>query len=297
MNKHFPILAILLSVFVLFSCDSKRTEEGDLLFGLDDGSVTDDPSTPTGEHTKLLKSYTFTDVDGEITSATYTYNGTNLISSTFTEDGETTDFKVIYNGSQISNIEMTYNDGSSISTGSFALEYSGTQLISSKGMFEDEGTLTQIENEFGYDDGKLSAIQTKYITEDPGNPDANITVMQLNSTLNFTANNIGFWKLTTTYPESPIALPDVVLETTFSDFDSNKNPFNTLPEIFTIATAHFTVSSNSIIGLSKNNFKNISVLVMGTNNVAELNYEYDGEGYPTKATSALGTFTYEYIPR
>ena len=300
MKNFIPIFLLLFGALFLFSCDSKRTDEGDLLFGLNDTPISDDPPTST-EHTKLLSKYVFTSIDGYKTTATFTYSAGVLISSKLVEEEEetTTNFSLVYNGSALSQINITSDDGTGVVEIKLPLHYENGKLISANGTVGSGTETLPIENLFQYNaSGKLVKAVTNFKGPSMDNPDEMVTFNFLESNLQYSGNNLSYWKLTTGFPPvGPITIPPIVIETTFSNYDTNKNPFNSLPEVFNIATAHFTSSSVGPIGISKNNFKKMNVLAMGVTQAANYAYEFDGAGYPTKGTTEQGTITYEYIPR
>ncbi len=296
MKNYFPIFILIFGALFLFSCDAKRTEDGDLLFGLDPVDPNPDPSPV--QHTKLLSKYVYTYADGEVVSATYTYNSGVLVSSKLIEEEQITDFTLTYDGSTLSKIKVDINDGTEVTTASFDLQYTASQLVKSTGVFSGNGESVYVDSDFTYVSGQLSNINTKYTHEDPEHPGTFLDVMALTSNLQYAGNNISLWKFTTKHAQiGPVIIPEITVENTISSYDTNKNPFNTLPKAFTIATGHFSTSSSAFTGLSSNNFKKLNALVMGTSETANFSYEYNADGYPTKATSEQGTIIYEYIPR
>jgi hypothetical protein len=115
------------------------------------------------------------------------------------------------------------------------------------------------------------------------------------SDLLFAGNNLSQWKMTmTNLAPPPIVIPPVVIVANLSNYETNKNPFATLPIEFTVVAGHFMTGTNSFTGLSMNNYRYTTVNTSEGSYSTNYAYTYDSAGYPTKAVSAEGTLTFEY---
>lgn len=297
MKKTIQVFAIIFSIITVFSCESKRDLNGDLLFGLN--PTEDDGNNPQPGTKKYLKKITATYSDGEQSVMIYNYENGKLISAKLEEEESTEDLSLTYDGDVITKLVVKENDGSSVITTYLDLIYTNSKLMSASGKMETEDSTEVMRNEttFSYNNsGVLNKIETLYKGEDIDNPGQYITSYSITSDVLFNSNNISSWKLTTqSISEPPITIPPIIVQSNFSSYDTMKNPFASFPEAFTLASAHFTTSTNSILGLSKNNYKTVAIEVMGTSQTATINYTYDNEGYPTSAVySDGGIIKFEY---
>lgn len=292
MKKLISFLSFIFSLILLFSCEPGRAENGDLLFGV---TGPNQNGGSTGQ-TKLLKKMTATDSSGEISTITYHYNSGILSSVNVDEDGDQFDISLTYDKDKLSKMVMTQMDGSTIIKTTSDLIYTNGKLTGSNGKMEAGGEETyRNETNFAYDiAGKLKMITTSIRQEDIDNPGTYIEFSKQISELLFVGNNISSWKMTTTV-NAPINIPPIVFEVKLSNYDTFKNPLATLPLEFNIAGAHFLVGTNSVQGLSLNNYKTASIKTDGVGDSVNYVYIYDGDGYPTTATASQGVLKYEYI--
>lgn len=195
---------------------------------------------------------------------------------------------------------MTQLDGSTIVNTTANLIYTDGKLTSSTGNIEAGGEEVYRNNtNFTYDTtGKLKTITTSILQEDPDNLGSYIEFSKQVSELLFVGNNISSWKMTTTRNAvGSINIPPMVFEVMLSNYDTFKNPLATLPLEFNIAGAHVLLGTNSVQGLSLNNYKTASTKTGGVEDVVNYVYSYDADGYPTMATATQGVLKYEYITR
>lgn len=277
MKKLFFPLLLIFSIFLIFSCDSKRDENGDLLFGVDDNPITD---TETGTSRLLKKTieHTFNDETNEWEDITTTYNYTNN-KLTSVSDGVTT-----------STIEYNSNNKiSKVTTGSeqvSVFEYSGNNLSKITTTFTGIGTIV---GTFVYNSGKLVKIIS---IQDYSLPFPMKYYFEAENT--FTGNNV-----TKTVVKPGIYLPNGDLqmmpdENNIFDikYDTKKNPFNLLPKEFFIMFISIAPQGGAF--LSANNPTEIkTVNTAGTETQVSI-YIYDNENYPIKMTSGEEFFIYEY---
>jgi len=297
MKKTIQVFAIIFSVITVFSCESKRDLNGDLLFGLN--PTEDDGNDPQPGTKKYLKKITATDSDGEQSVMIYNYENGKLISAKLEEEGNTEDFSLTYDGDVITKLVVKEKEGSDVIISYLDLIYNNGKLTNASGKMETEGSIELMRNEtsFSYNNsGIVNKIETLYKMEDIDNPGQYITTFSMTSEVLFNSNNISSWKFTTeTISEPPITIPPIVLLTKFNSYDNMKNPYASFPEAFTLASTHFTTSTNSLMGLSQNNYKTAAIEVMGTSQNITINYTYDNDGYPTSATNSDGsTIKFEY---
>lgn len=279
---------------MLFSCEPTRDENGDYLSGILNPGETGGGGNGGGSgNTKRIKKQTIVDDAGAVSFFEYNYTGTKLTSVHSEDDGEISDYTLNYTGEILTQMIVLQKDGSDTTKSTLNLTYQNGKLVSSSGNVETDGSeLNKNVTSYTYDaSGKLKKINTS-IQSDGMNPGTYVEMFSLVSDFIFTGNNISTWKFTlTTAPMPPISFPPIILTSTVSSYDTLKNPLATLPEAFNIAGAHFMTSTNAAFGLSVNNYK--AVTVEGVS--AQYTYTYDADGYPTKATSAGATITYEYI--
>ena len=287
MKKVFGLLSFVFSLFILFSCEPGRDENGDLLFGLDD---------PKPIEKLLLKKMTSINSDNEISTFVYNYSGKQLNSVNIDEDGLTSDILLTYDKGKISKLVMTELDGSNIVTTTADLIYTDGRLSSSNGKMESGGIeIFKTDTNFLYNGATLKKIETILSQKNPEDSTTYVEAFKTVSDLIFEGRNISNWKMTvTTKSPPPIIIPPVVVEVKMSNYDAFKNPLATLPKEFNIAGAHLLGGTNSIQGLSVNNYKTATVTTEGTAAEVKYTYEYNPTGYPTKATSDQGTLVFEY---
>lgn len=289
MKKLIGFLSFIFSLVLLFSCEPGRAENGDLLFGVNE----------PGQN-KLLKKMTATNSDGEISTINYNYNSGILSSINVDEDGDQIDIFLTYDKDKLSKMVLNQMDGATIVNTTTNLIYTNGKLTGSTGNMEAGGEeLSRNTTSFTYDTaGKLKMITTSILQEDIDNPGTYIEFSKLVSELLFVGNNISSWKMTTSVNTPPqFNIPPIVFEVKLSNYDNFKNPLATLPLEFNIAGAHFLVGTNSVQGLSSNNYKTASVKTDGVGDPVNYVYSYDGDGYPTVATASQEVLKYEYIKR
>ena len=296
MKKLIGFLSFIFSLILLFSCEPGRAENGDLLFGVNEPGQN---GGGTGQ-IKLLKKMTATNSDGEISTNNYNYNSGILSSINVDEDGDQIDIFLTYDKDKLSKMVLNQMDGSMIVNTTTNLIYTNGKLTGSTGKMEAGGEeVSRNETNFTYDTtGKLKMITTSILQEDIDNPGTYIEFSKLVSELLFVGNNISSWKMTTSVnAPPPFNIPPIVFEVKLSNYDTFKNPLATLPLEFNIAGAHFLVGTNSVQGLSSNNYKTASVKTDGVGDPVNYVYSYDGDGYPTVATASQAVLKYEYIKR
>lgn len=294
MKKIISFLSFVFSLVILFSCEPGRDENGDLLFGVNQNPETGGGTTGVS---KLLKKMTATDNEGNMSTFIYNYENGLLKSVNINENEDQRDLDLTYDKDKISTMVMTETDGSNIITTTADLIYdNNNKLINTAGKMESGGEeISKNKTTFTYNGTVLKKIETSIQQKDPENPDTYVDLFKQVSDILFQGNNIASWKMTmTTISPLPVGIPPIVLDVKFSNYDTAKNPLATLPREFNIAAAHLLSGTNSIQGLSVNNYRTASTTAGGTSQDVTYVYEYDKDGYPKSATSTQGTLTYEY---
>ena len=109
MKNIFHLFILFFGAVLLFSCDSKRTDEGDLLFGLDGNPNTDTPTI-----TRKLKTIDAHEYDEDLeewedSKTTFSYEGSKLVS--YKEESSTEPTLIEYNSD--GKISRIYDSGQS----------------------------------------------------------------------------------------------------------------------------------------------------------------------------------------
>lgn len=292
MKKLLTIFPFLLSLFVFFSCEPGRTENGDLLFGLNHNPQTGGGSGTGSGTTKYLHKVTGPDDAGGNITFTYNYALGKLINVRSSDSSVSYD--LMYDGNNISKIKVVQDDGGLVTTTDFNISYTNGRFSEAKGA-GSESTGNSFTNTITptYAAGKVSKIVSKMVGKDISDPNVTYEMFTLQSDITYSGNNISVWKSTMSVPPvPPVTIPPIVITANLSDYDSNKNPFNTLPEVFNIVSSVFGSETTSVTGFSANNYKKVSV----EGQTATYTYTYDSDRYPTKAvgTAGAGTLTFEY---
>ena len=284
--KHFFYTFILsLAAFAVSSCDSHTDVDGDLLIGFNDN-----PTTGTTPTTKTLKKMVSTDSDGEVSTFNYNYSSGKLSSVSYVAPGISADYTLTYDGNNIIKMMVVSVESGETTTTNLDFTYNGSKLEKATGTMQIEGEeASQNETTFTYNAaGKISKIYTALKTE-------GVETLSYESDLVFTGSNITQWKHTITARNTgPITIPPIIFQATLSNYDIYRNPLATLPVNFTLASAHFMTETNSIAGLSLNNYKSITIATDLGNETYNYTYLYDSAGYPTSATSTEGQLTFTY---
>ena len=78
MNKILHVFSFLFAIMVLYSCESSRAENGDLLNGVNGGTESGPGSGGGTSDDKVLKKVTSIDSDGIASVISYNYNAGKL---------------------------------------------------------------------------------------------------------------------------------------------------------------------------------------------------------------------------
>ena len=294
MKNVFNIVAFFFSAVLLFSCEPRTDENGDFLIGVDQNSGTTGGGT-TGV-VKKLNSVTSKDGSGDTIVFNYTYASGNLIGVKASDNSVSYD--LFYDNNILNKINVTQDDGMITKT-NFTITYNNGKFLKAVGLgTESSGTTFTNTLDATYTNNKITKILSKLVGNDISDPNLTYDLYTLQSDITYTGNNINTWKFSTSFPLTPpVTLPAIVINATFSDYDSNRNPFNNLPEAYNIISSLYGVESTAVTGFSANNYKKISVTTNAETQSAIYTYTYDADGYPTVgvASNNLGTLTFTYI--
>ncbi len=291
MKKYIGHFLFIFSLLLVFSCEPNRAEDGDLLFGVQNPGETGGNGGGTGV-VKNLKSVTAIDDVGETLTFNYIYQAGKLTSVTTSDNSVS--YTLSYQNNLINHIKVVQDDGSLITTTDFAISYNNGKFVEAKGAgAESDGTTFNNTLTATYSNNKISKILSKMVGYDITDPTITYDMFTLQSDITYTGNNISTWKFTTTFPLTPpINFPPIILNATFSNYDTKINPFNTLPEAYNIISSLYGTDSTAVTGFSANNYGKLAI----ENQSATYIYTYDADGYPTKAVASnnLGTITFVY---
>lgn len=279
MKKFIKIFAFLFSLIIIISCEPRRDENGDYLFGVNNPEGTgDDGGNTVAKFLSKSFSHSFNDETNEWEDVTTNYNYENKKLVSITTDGEI--INITYNSNnKISKIEgndllstFTYNANKQ------AIEltniFGGMPFNTSKFSYDGSNKLIKIDD--------LSAILV-------GLP------IQLGREDTFTYSGSNIVKSVSvhrTVASGTTSTTDTV-NATFN-YDTKIAPMSTLPFEFRL----FTVSFGGVdaFSLSTNNMLNGSfVSVVDGATTKSFTYEYDADGYAKKAFDGDEYTIFEYI--
>ena len=283
-TKFFIFSSFLFSLFLIFSCESKRTEDGDYLFGLNKEPIIYDPVT-----IKVLKNVSIQYNNGKSSTMDFSYANKQLVGVTYDRGAMgKTQFVFTYNGANPDKAIITEDDGTSQTVTSLDLVYSSGRLSTANGTTIDPilGNMT-VANVFTYaSNGKLSKVVTNNKSSIPLLPGMIVT-----SDLSYTGNNISTWKLNIDMG----SISNSTTDTSFTNFDDKKSPFATLPSFFRALTLNYSSGIESPWGLSSNNFLKATSKTLNVSKDVTSSFLYDTDGYPVTGTSSEGKMIFGYI--
>jgi YD repeat-containing protein len=291
MKKLLSFFTLLAVFFVYNSCTPNADDDGDLLLGFNNTGS----SGGTSGVNKTLKAITSTDDTGETVTYNYNYNAGQL-TSVRTSDNSVS-YDLFYENKNINKITVVRND-STITTTNFTITYTNGNFAGATGIATDNTGASYTNNvTAAYTNNKISKIRSELSAKDPSDPTVTHDLTSLQSDITYTGNNVSTWTLTTSFPPTPpISIPPIIINTTFSDYDTKINPFGTLPKVFNIISTLYGTEGNGVTGLSVNNFRKIAVVTNADTQSATYVYTYDADDYPTKAVASnnLSTLTFQY---
>lgn len=285
MNNIFSLFFILFLVLAVFSCDSKRDTDGDLLFGVDDIPVESGSTT----HKNIIK--IVETLDGESTVIDFNYTSSKISSVHYNSPDFDNQISVNYTGDQITGLTATVTENAETTVTAYNFVYEGSKLVGANAETK-LGTELLRKNKITLTYNTSGKLQN--VTDITLNPTTNEEMMKNVMDVQFSGENLSLVRnaMTTNPPTQTI-----VLETRFSNFDANKNPLLTLPVPLKIALGYFVTNAGAMnvpSALSANNFKTFKTLVSGTSTTQNFTYLYDADNYPTKGTSENYVITYTY---
>lgn len=293
--KSIKILfSLIFGLFLVISCVPEADTNGDLLHGLGDvgGGTGGGGNTGGGTGAKVLSKFSTFDDKGDPFTYTFTYSNKQLTKVTTSDNSYTSD--ITYSNGKISKVVSVVQDTGTAETTTITsnITYDSSGNISKVIATEDlsmNGTVintTDKVSTYVYN----SSNQVTKVTQD-----YSMAGMQTQTGIfdySYTGNNLSKMVFTTKMSLGPI--PDVVVTTTYSNYDSKISPFSTLG-------TNYNYFSLSELGLgffgSPNNFTKITVTesMMGTNTTESATYTYDSQGYATSMTVTGEKSTFEYI--
>lgn len=286
------ILYYIFGFFILSSCSPNQDVNGDFLRGVEYDTSTNTGGTDGGSTTtRFLSKVSGVDSDGERTTVDYIYTGSKLTSVKSQFDDGNENAVLTYNSNnQITHMDITNVESGETKLTKLDLVYDSGKLKSVSGTTESAGKLLyKSTTDMTYSGEKVTKVLTKMNAEDPDNPGQFILEYEVTSNLTYAGNNISNWKLaTTTASAGPITIPPIVIESALSNYDTNKNPFASLPLAYNILSTHYNTSNQGMLGLSANNYKTIKVTAMGMSQSLTMTYQYNSDSYPTEMTSNAG---------
>ncbi|GGG45669.1 hypothetical protein [Epilithonimonas arachidiradicis] len=286
------ILYYIFGFFILSSCSPSQDENGDFLQGVEYGTGTNTGGGNGGSTTtRFLSKVSGIDSDGERTTVDYIYTGSKLTSVKSQFDDGNENAVLTYNSNnQIIHMDITNVESGDTRLTKLDLVYDSGKLKSVSGTTESGGTLLyKSTTDVTYSGEKVTKVLTKMNAEDPDNPGQFILEYEVTSNLTYAGNNISNWKLATTSASGgPITIPPIVIESALSNYDTNKNPFASLPLAYNILSTHYNTSNQGMLGLSANNYKTVKVTTMGMSQSLTMTYQYNSDSYPTEMTSNAG---------
>lgn len=274
-------LLAIISVFYI-SCAPLTDTDGDLLLGVKIPKPTNGGGSTSTSSGTVIKSVSSIDANGRPLTIDYTYTANKLSGVSY---NGLQNFDIKYTGNSIVQIIYNTNSSSTSYATTYDLVYSGNQLTTvNEAQNLAPGFVQKSISTISYSGGKISKIRRASFNDD--NPP--VEVLYVSYDLQYVGNNVS--KVTTTTGDSAGVNAPVIKVFTYSNFDSNKNPFSTLPIEFNISTLNTLNTSFGLFGLSANN---TGKLVAETN-AAIYVYTYNKDGFPISATSGGETVTYSY---
>src|SRR5690606_38346405 len=195
-----------------------------------------------------------------------------------------------YDGNQIKKITKKDNTLSQPLIITSELDYSGTQVAEISGTVSQSGVILEtFVTEITYNGDQPEIITTEYYL--PGNTSATRT---LKSEISYSGFNISKWVYTindASIPGSP-----VVTTTNYSDYDTDQNPFRTLPVPLILSNVYVENEFLGITELSISNYKTMTVQSSAGSHTENVVITYTSEGFPETSKRADTTLHFEYIP-
>ena len=280
MKKFIGLFAFLLAMFVVFSCEPNRAENGDYLFGVQNPNGTgggNGGGSTTGRLLKKIISHEKNDETGlfEDAEMTYNYSGTKLI-STKDDTGEVTTFT--YNA----NDKIIKIQGSNqLST------YEYTNNLVSKSITEVPGFFKVTAN-FTYVGGRLTKTVSVQESSLPF-PVKNY----VETNYDYTGTNItkGTIKNGIYLPDGTLQMSPDTIQIAFT-YDQKKSPYSLLPKEFIFYAAG--IAPQGVAFFSPNNLTKFVTTIGGVSETVNYVYEYDSENYATKIVDGEDYTKYEY---
>lgn len=298
MRKLKLLFSILIAALLFVSCVPEADENGNLLHGIGSGGNSGGGGNGGGGTSvvKLLSKITNTDDNGNPYTINYKYTTGKL--TTITTSNNTYTYNFTYNGDNVAKVVKTETDNGDLVTTTFTPVFSTSNVLTKLDAVMESGG-TNVRNSttnFVYNtSGKVTDINTVEFFIDPIDNSPEV-LYNITSKFQYNGSNISSWDFTIAYPSSsPIVIPPINIKSAFSNYDSRKNPYNTLPLFYNLLAIHEDIEASSFIGLSVNNPKTITAVTNAGVQSGNATYTYDSDGYATSVTSDGETIKYEYV--
>lgn len=243
------------------------------------GDLVNLPPTPVPTVTsKLLKKVTTTAAGAPVNTFTYNYTSGKL--TTAFDSNNSVSYSLDYSNSQITKINFSYQAMKNYVSN---LSYNGSQLSQISGTISPDVTY---QATLTYTAGKLTMIKSDYSTLGVPGIDSTKKII-----IEYTGENITKATVETQY----LTAPSITKTILFSNFDSNPNPYRTLPNEFNIVRALHLDDDAAISGLSVNNYQTITVQSLGAAQTETRTITYDPQTYPLKITAPSAVKDFEYL--
>jgi|GEM_PF-1564291 len=283
MKNTIQIFAIFFSLITVFSCDSKRDLNGDLLFGLNpvEGDGDNNPTPAPDRLLKKMISHVYDEdmEEWEDQSIILNYEDKKLVSYEDEESGEKMDIEYNssnkiskittgaamnsvfeYSGNNISKITTTYTG---LSTAVTTYTYNGNKMVKSVTIMDISFPMpvkTYTEDTYEYQGNNVTKNTTKIGVYNP-----------------FTGN-------LEIDPGSLISL---------YEYDNKNSPYSLLPKEFTQFFSSISPQAG-FYNSANNPVKSTMTDQEGNTTVHTINHTYDAENYTIKSTSGDEFYIYEY---
>ncbi len=269
-----------LAFLALFSITSCADSSGDLI-GLEN-------ALPNYTNVKVLNKVNVADAGATPYDVNYIYSAGRLNAVSTTNNSVS--YSLEYSGTQISKITKTDIQGAQPQVISSVLSYSGNVLTQITGTITEAGAVSgTFKTDFIYTGAKPSQIKTTIYL-----PGSTVEAGKLISDLEYAGNNLSKWIYSAEVSAGPVIVSPIQFTANFSNYDSNVNPYRTLPAAFTLATVNFDIEGAGPTGLSTNNYQIVTVQTGGASQSQNMTHTYDAAGYPTKTQSASAIWNFEY---
>lgn len=291
MRKLFNYLSLILCLVLVVSCDPAVADDGGLLFNVDHNGEVVLP--PTNTTSKKLSKITGKDDDGNDYSINFSYVGNNLM--TITTSNNMYSYSLTYNtANEIINIKKVEDDAGDVIVNTIDLIYENSILTKTNRTLSADGDNIKFSGAVTYNaTGMPTKFKETYFNpENPTQESVSIT-----SDMQYDNSNISKWNLKFYMnPDHPVSIFGFDIDMAFSNYDTQKNPFNLLPKNFNIAALHLEIAQQGATSFAKNNARTIKAVTNAQTITSNVTYTYDKDNYPLTSSyegQVLNKFEYK----